>query len=248
MPMDKKTMRSVLTQLCQRPVAYYPAYAELTGSVKAGILLSQIMYWWSAVGGKKFYKTDEELRHETALTPKEYKTAKAAVKALVFVEVTLEKSPALTHYDIDYEVFIASLAERDKLDGPKGTNKMVQKGPTSLAERDQLSITENTTENTQRVSESATPLANKKIDVKKFFAEGERWVDGDGDASGALLREVARWMVVDKKWDKKKSSAELKSFILYWSETNTTGTKQAWQKKPTFDVKRRLVTWMNNNK
>ena len=37
---------------------------------------------------------------------------------------------------------------------------------------------------------------------------------------------------------------ELDKFILYWTESNGTGTKQRWQLQPTFDVKRRLYTWL----
>ncbi|MES2216655.1 MAG: hypothetical protein V4481_05175 [Patescibacteria group bacterium] len=37
---------------------------------------------------------------------------------------------------------------------------------------------------------------------------------------------------------------EFKKFILYWTEPNKSGTKVRWQLEPTFDVKRRLVTWL----
>jgi hypothetical protein len=38
---------------------------------------------------------------------------------------------------------------------------------------------------------------------------------------------------------------ELSKFVLYWTETNSTGKKQRWQLQPTFDVKRRLRTWLD---
>lgn len=41
---------------------------------------------------------------------------------------------------------------------------------------------------------------------------------------------------------------EFDKFCLYWTEKNKSGTKQLWETKPTFEVKRRLVTWLNNNK
>jgi len=37
---------------------------------------------------------------------------------------------------------------------------------------------------------------------------------------------------------------ELDKFILYWTEPNATGNKQRWQKETTFEVKRRLTTWL----
>ncbi len=37
---------------------------------------------------------------------------------------------------------------------------------------------------------------------------------------------------------------ELGKFIAYWTEPNATGKKLRWQMQKTFEVKRRLVTWM----
>lgn len=38
---------------------------------------------------------------------------------------------------------------------------------------------------------------------------------------------------------------EIKKFERYWTEKNSTGTKERWQKETTFEVDRRLVTWFN---
>lgn len=37
---------------------------------------------------------------------------------------------------------------------------------------------------------------------------------------------------------------ELQKFVLYWTEPNKSGTKTAWEGKTTFDVHRRLFTWL----
>ncbi len=39
---------------------------------------------------------------------------------------------------------------------------------------------------------------------------------------------------------------EFNKFILYWTEPNKSGTKVRWQLQKTFDVKRRLYTWLSN--
>lgn len=39
--------------------------------------------------------------------------------------------------------------------------------------------------------------------------------------------------------------AELKKFFVYWTEPNKSGTKQKWQLERTFEVKRRLYTWLS---
>lgn len=41
---------------------------------------------------------------------------------------------------------------------------------------------------------------------------------------------------------------EFKKFILYWTEKNKSGTKQRWEMQKTFEVKRRLSTWLGKMK
>lgn len=41
---------------------------------------------------------------------------------------------------------------------------------------------------------------------------------------------------------------ELKKFSSYWTEPTPAGNKQFWETKKTFEVKRRLVTWLGNIK
>jgi len=43
-------------------------------------------------------------------------------------------------------------------------------------------------------------------------------------------------------------TTEVQKFILYWTELNKTGKKQKWEMQKTFEVKRRLATWLNNSK
>jgi len=40
--------------------------------------------------------------------------------------------------------------------------------------------------------------------------------------------------------------AEARKFYTYWTEPTRSGKKQLWETKPTFEVKRRLVTWLMN--
>ena len=51
-----------------------------------------------------------------------------------------------------------------------------------------------------------------------------------------------------KKAPKDILEKEFKKFILYWTEPNKSGTKVRWEQQKTFEVKRRLFTWLNNNK
>jgi hypothetical protein len=131
----------------QRPIVYLPIYRQITGSTTAGIMLSQLMYWHDKMGGKEFWKTDEEIRNETGLTIKELKLAKKRIKSLSFISIERKGVPCRTFYTIDEdgmndcvikvmeseqeETVPTSWAERDQLDSPKGTNCMGRKGPTN---------------------------------------------------------------------------------------------------------------------
>lgn len=52
--------------------------------------------------------------------------------------------------------------------------------------------------------------------------------------------------LVEKGLDENSAKIELEKFILYWTEPNQQG-KQRWQAQKFFDVRRRLVTWINKS-
>jgi len=132
--------KNLLLALNQRPIAYYPIYTQITGSLTAGVFLSQIMYWSSAMNGEKFHKPDEEFAAEMGITDKEFKLAKAKLKQLEFLKITLEGIPAKTHYYVDYELYAAILS-----DCTKGTNLVGQKGQTVWDKRDKHIYRDTTT-------------------------------------------------------------------------------------------------------
>jgi hypothetical protein len=109
-----------LKLLNQRPIAYYAIYKDLTTSTTAGVLLSQLMYWFSKKD--KFYKTDEDIREETRLTASELKTAKSKIKDISFITITREGVPAKTYYKINWDLYYNSLAKFAKLESAKQPN------------------------------------------------------------------------------------------------------------------------------
>ena len=154
-----KQIKSLLKALAQRPVAYQKIYAQITGSVTAGLLLSQIVYWWDAVE-REFDKTDSDLRDELAMGSKEFKNAKSKLKKTGLVKMKLKGVPRRTFYRLDKSALleqISSWAQRDQLkDEPKGTKQLGRKGP---------AIPDNTQRLHQRKIEisSLTDLSNKNF-------------------------------------------------------------------------------------
>ena len=139
-------MKEILIKLNQRPIAVYPIYIRLTGSVTSGLLLSQIMYWYSAVNGRAFYKSDAEIMEETMLTINELRSAKLRLKSLSFINIYLKGVPAKTHYDVNADLLFSeinkcSLVKSTKLDKLNQLNSVSDINET---------ITENTTKNTTK--------------------------------------------------------------------------------------------------
>ncbi len=128
--------KEVLLALHQRPIAYYPIYRRITGSTTAAILLSQLLYWYSACGGRKFYKTDNEIADETQLTEKELRNAKNCLKRFDFILIELEGLPRRTFYSFNetnlyHRLVETSTAQRAVLEQPKGRDNDSRKGDTN---------------------------------------------------------------------------------------------------------------------
>jgi hypothetical protein len=48
--------------------------------------------------------------------------------------------------------------------------------------------------------------------------------------------------------EKKYSNQETDNFVGFWTERNTSNTKMRFELQQTFDISRRLATWVRNNK
>jgi len=130
--MPKEEINMLLKSFSQRPIAYQKIYAQITGSVTAGLLLSQIVYWFYAVGEREFYKTDKEFRDELAMGPREFKTAKSKLKKLELAKITVKGIPAKTYYIFEETELLAriySWAETHQLVESKCTKRKGQNAP-----------------------------------------------------------------------------------------------------------------------
>jgi len=102
-------------------------------------------------------------------------------------------------------------------------------------EKHQRSTTINKNEKNVRMKEDNTSVALKAPtpaqEVRKFFENEEEQQKLIGALSArGVPRDVAE--------------TEIRKFVAYWTEPNGTGTKQLWQTKPTFELQRRLTTWL----
>ncbi len=132
-------MNLLLKKLNQRPIAVYPIYLDIAGSSNAGLLLSQLMYWFALKD--KFHKTNEEICGEIHISLDQLKSAKNLLKKLDFITISLEGIPAKTYYKIDWEKYEKTLSSfakaQDSTVGGKSTNKEEESTPTSQSDMQQ---------------------------------------------------------------------------------------------------------------
>lgn len=65
--------------------------------------------------------------------------------------------------------------------------------------------------------------------ARSFFSEGEHRESILAEFTGKVPEEIL--------------NREVYKFDMYWTEPNKSGTKVRWEQEPTFDVRRRLITW-----
>lgn len=195
---------TLLKQLHERPIAYYPIYRKITGSTTAGILLSQLMYWFSKKD--KLYKTDADIMAETLLTERELKTAKKKIKALPFIAVTLEGVPAKTYYEIDWELYQTSLAETSELCGPNSPNSDGQNVPTNSKNTTETTSEKRETTPTKKfIIPTVTEVAEymNYLKIPDFLNEGAKFVDTYntcGWVVGKTCKPMKDWKSAVSNW------------------------------------------------
>lgn len=125
-----------------------------------------------------------------------------------------------------------------------------------LEEKKQLRIKENgvyTEVRNESVTEPLHRLDKDRLDKDRLDKGGEdasltpaqESIDFfEGITSESILNEMSEKIGVDPPVLK----PEFEKFILYWTERNKSGTRQRWETEKTFEVKRRLATWLSRVK
>jgi hypothetical protein len=159
----------VLSVVLDRPIAFHPVFADLTGSVIAGLLLSQAVYWTKrTTSGGWFYKTITQWQEETRLSRHEQVTARKTLRKFSFWQEERRGVPAKMYFRVDLAALYSelvdlkenvgvqsSLPESGNLDCRKAANKNDGKRQTGMPEpgKHNKGISETTSETT-----STTPL------------------------------------------------------------------------------------------
>lgn len=128
------TLQALFEAYQEHPIAYMPIYSRITGSVTAGILLSQIVYWDGKVKHRQFYKTDKEFSEELSMGASELKNAKKRLIKMGLIEIVRKGIPARTHYKLNLgrlSDLITTSVKKNATVSRKSPNKINQNEPTN---------------------------------------------------------------------------------------------------------------------
>ncbi len=109
--MSQKDQEAVQAILGNEFYKYMPGLALLTKSVKAGVLLSYLLYW-QGKGHRKgsIYKSIKDMRLQTGLTRSEQETAIQRCVNLGILNVVVKGIPATRHFIVDTNAITNLLA------------------------------------------------------------------------------------------------------------------------------------------
>ena len=120
--MTSQSLRHVGDLLAER-IACHCHLSRLTGSAKAGLLLSQAIYWTrvgEAIIDNRgwFHKTIAQWSHETGLSRREQESARRCLKALGLTEEELRGLPAKLWFRVNLERLGEALAGLQRISAP----------------------------------------------------------------------------------------------------------------------------------
>jgi hypothetical protein len=163
---DTERLKTVIAGLlADRPVAYHPDIARISGGVKCAVFLCQFLYWTGkgARGDDFIWKTQAEIERETGLSRYEQEGARKKLVSLGLLEEKRAGIPATLHYRVNLEAIIEKLQDFYH-------EQECGKPPDRSAEKP-LSIPENTPENTSKdsadaeeeITEAAAPIGEELL-------------------------------------------------------------------------------------
>lgn len=208
---------------------YLNGYAKIFGAVGTAIYVSLCRHVDSQT--QKCFPSQELIGKELGIADRTVRKYIKMFEDYGLIEVVRDKSNyqkglSNTYYLIDKSEWKKNTEERTS-SVPQRKIKTVTEENDDISQRTQIPSNKTHSNKTHitRLIETPAQIA------KDFFLGGEYY--------DKYLLEYARIAPVDF------IQQEFKKFVLYWTELNKTGTKQRWEHEKTFEVKKRLLTWLN---
>ncbi|MDH2917445.1 MAG: hypothetical protein PXX77_11295 [Gallionella sp.] len=203
--MNGDDIRFTLDQLLKRPVAFFPAFAKIGGSVNAGIMLSQLWYWsdgraWNKEGW--IWKTALEWAKETALSESEVEGARKKLVERGLIQYKRAGLPAKPHYLLNKQAILeavislqtdtTSLPNSGKQGESDSANKTDEKHDSGSPKSE-----EHNTETSPESSSETTPTtttASGVVDDMNCKIQTPVWQEGELAGNLEELIAASYWM------------------------------------------------------
>ena len=188
-------------------------------------------YGHLAIGGRPV--DSKILSRMTGASPKSTKKWLEELKAADVFGIT-EDGVIFSRRMIKDEHIRATRAESGKLGG---NPNLVKQNPTTKVKQKPTPSSSSSSSSSSSIREgegergSPTPAQV----AQGFFDKGESY-------------EITLKYLEQQNVPRPAAEAELGRFIDYWTEPTKTGHKQRWQTEKTFEVRRRLTTWLSRTK
>jgi hypothetical protein len=178
MPGYHDEVMDVLRPFMRRPVAFYPVFAEIGGSVNAGIFLSQLYYWTPRARSNDgwVFKTQPKWQEETCLSRREQETARTQLRKRGLLEERRVGLPAQLHYRINPVRLVEAIKAADKNGGIRQTGEAESAQPVRRNPPNIYQLTESTKESTKerRDAPAAPPAAPSGSSKEPHLTDEER--------------------------------------------------------------------------
>lgn len=153
---DVSNARKIVRQLTRRVVSFFPAFAEVAGSAKAGLFLSQAFYWSEENHNERedgwFFKTSKEWAQETFLTRHEQDTCREILESKGLLSQEVKGHPPKCYFKVQVDQLIQELSNL-----PESGKLAAEKRQIDLPESGKLSSIETTLKITEEIAPSARP-------------------------------------------------------------------------------------------
>lgn len=109
-------------------------------------------------------------------------------------------------------------------------------------------------DNSKRLGSGLSTVSVSKVKLSQVKLSKDKLIDicPRKEAEEFFNNEDKRNIIIDKIVERYGSNRdtikrEVDKFTSYWTEKNKSGTKHKWELQETFEVRRRLVTWLNKD-
>lgn len=208
---------SAVKMLLIRPIAFHPILARLCGSLTAGLMLSQAIYWTDRTSDEDgwFYKTQPEWESEITITRFEQEGARKHLRKFDFWMEKKQGVPALLYYKVDVERLALAISQFAENQQPSLRETDVQDcgklAPQDAENQQPLQGTETTTETTtdkpltSKEVEGEDPQLSLKSRIRNFIQKVQlsktkmksAWNGAEGKILAQVVKENPSWTEAD---------------------------------------------------